>query len=86
MEYNTGDVGGVMADMWVFGRFWVGVAISAIVVVYFAVARRSDNAPIDTALNALRERYARGEIDDAEYQVGSFVPLDTLRRASGQRQ
>lgn len=62
--------------------FWV----AAIFVVVYAIrtfghdsrARNGGNAAEDRALATLRERYARGEIDHAEYE-------ERLRPASGKR-
>jgi len=86
MEHNTGDMAGMMTGMWIFGLLWVAVAIAAIVVVYLTMSRRTDHLPTDTALNALRERYARGEIDAVEYQARSSVLRNTTTRAAGTEQ
>ena len=74
MACCTGDMGGMMAGMWIVGLLWVGVAVAAIVVVSRAFGRhRSDHVPMDTAMSALRERYARGDIDESDYQTRATV-------------
>lgn len=54
---------GTMAMMLVF---W-GLVITAVVLGIGWVARTAGGAPRDRALETLRERYARGEIDKDEF-------------------
>jgi putative membrane protein len=56
--------------MWIVGLLWM-VALVAIpvAVIYWLVGGRPDEEAGDGALTVLRERYARGEIDDEEYET-----------------
>jgi putative membrane protein len=56
--------------MWIVGLLWM-VALVAIpvAVIYWLVGGRTDEEAGDGALTVLRERYARGEIDDEEYET-----------------
>ncbi|MGH9174251.1 MAG: SHOCT domain-containing protein [Vicinamibacterales bacterium] len=71
---EMGDMGGMMAGMWVFGIVWLIVVVAALVVAFRLIGRAiSERRPAaddghDTALGTLRERFARGEIDAAEYE------------------
>lgn len=49
---------------------WWAIAIGAVVLLVRALARGTggDRAAADRALAILRERFARGEIDQAEYE------------------
>lgn len=54
---------------WTFGLMhvlWWVLAIALVVVIFRAVAGRGRHR--DSALEILRERYARGEIDAAEFE------------------
>lgn len=52
--------------MWIF---WIILLVLALLV-FFGLARswRSQRAPQEKAERILRERYARGEIDQSEYE------------------
>lgn len=57
---------------WIFGGlmmvvFW-GVIIGLIVLAAHGYSSRSNTTSQPNALDVLRERYARGEIDDEEYE------------------
>ncbi|WP_417809725.1 SHOCT domain-containing protein [Thioclava sp.] len=57
---------------WMFGGlmmvvFW-GLIIGLIVLVVRGFSGRSDGAAGQSALDILKERYARGEIDEEEYE------------------
>ena len=60
--------------MWNFGwgqmAFWMVVMVTVVVgcVALVLNATRHPKKPYQTALEALAEMYAKGEIDDAEYQ------------------
>lgn len=56
--------------MWIVGLLWM-VALVAIpvAVIYWLVGGRAVGQTDDSALAVLRERYARGEIDDEEYEA-----------------
>lgn len=56
--------------MWIIGLLWM-VALVAIPValIYWLVSGRTTEEAGDGALAVLRERYARGEIDDEEYET-----------------
>jgi putative membrane protein len=51
--------------MWVFWIFWIGV-IAWVVTMLTGNSRRSSEKQT-TALDILKERYARGEIDQQEF-------------------
>jgi putative membrane protein len=53
-----------------FGLLWMALIIGLpIYLVYWLVARSQTDGPAeDRALVALREQYARGEIDDEEFE------------------
>lgn len=58
--------------MWIVGLFWmvILVAIPIVLIYWFVGGRtRTDEEADDGALTVLRERYARGEIDDEEYEA-----------------
>jgi putative membrane protein len=57
---------------WMFGGlmmvvFW-GLVIGLIVLAVRGFSGRSDTTPPPNALDILRERYAKGEIDEDEYE------------------
>lgn len=60
--------------MWIVGLLWM-VALVAIpvAVIYWLVGGRAAGQTDDSALTVLRERYARGEIDDEEYEARRAV-------------
>ncbi len=73
--------GGMM--LWAWGLGILLIALIVGVVVYAAAGRRTTSTGTD-ALTILRERYARGEIDQTEYDERSRVlrgqaPVDKPR-------
>lgn len=68
---HMGQYGGWMGFGWVFMvLFWVLLVVAIVMVVKWMSAGPSapPAAKGDTPLDILNERYARGEIDQAEYQ------------------
>ena len=61
-DFNMG-FGGIF--MWVFWFFWIVVIVWAVVIV--AGGRKQPSAKQKTALDILKERYAKGEIDQQEF-------------------
>ncbi len=63
----------MMSGMWLMGLFWLLLIGGGIALVVWAVSgqQRSGSGPYqtadDTALSTLRERFARGDIDETEY-------------------
>jgi putative membrane protein len=73
----AGHMGWGMGWMWIF---WLVVLIALVAVVWMAMRRGGGPPPAaggDRAEEALRERYARGEIDEPTYRR----MLDELRRS-----
>lgn len=71
--WNDGHMGGW--GVWGWGMLFAGLLWTAVVVggplllVYWLVTRsQSTGHPKDQALEVLREQYARGDIDDEEYE------------------
>lgn len=71
----TGCGGDMMSGwMWFGGLFWFLLIAGGIALIVWVVARGAsggtDTVPRadDRALSTLRERFARGEIDEAEYR------------------
>lgn len=60
--------GGMSIMMWLAGLFWL-VVVAAVVAGLWWLVRRGRPAPRDPALDALRERYARGEITREEFEA-----------------
>lgn len=66
--------GGMMGGMWFAGLFWLLLVGGGIGLVVWAITRRSgagagaDGLQQNQALSILRERFARGEITESEYQ------------------
>lgn len=60
--------GGMWAMMVLAGLFWLLVLGAAVVGVWWLV-RRGRPVPRDPALDALRERYAQGEITREEFET-----------------
>jgi putative membrane protein len=56
--------------MMLFGLLWMAIIIGLpIYLVYWLMARsQTDESAEDSALVVLREQYARGEIDDEEFE------------------
>lgn len=62
-EFGMG-FGGIF--MWVFWLFWIVLIIWAVVIV--VGNRKESSAKQNTALDILKERYAKGEIDQQRYE------------------
>ena len=66
--------GGTMGGLWLMGLFWLLLIGGGIALVVWAISgrQRSGSGPHqttdDTALSTLRERFARGDIDETEYR------------------
>ena len=60
--------GGMWPMMLLAGLFWVLVLGAAVAGLWWLI-RRQHPSPRDPALEALRERYARGEITREEFEV-----------------
>ena len=61
-----------MMDGWTMGLegwLWMGAWILAIVVMVWLLVREPRRSGRDEALDALRSRFARGEISQAEYEA-----------------
>ncbi|WP_433633541.1 SHOCT domain-containing protein [Halomicrococcus sp. NG-SE-24] len=70
--------GNMWGDGWMTGFGWMGLwgvlwmlllVALPIALVYFLTSRREPQQGTDTAVAALRERYARGEINDEEFET-----------------
>jgi len=65
---------GMMGMMGAMGLFWLLLIVGGIALVVWAVNRGTDSrrgseqSRDDRAFASLRERFARGEIDEAEYR------------------
>lgn len=68
--WNNGHMAGWGWGMMLFGLLWMGLFIGLPVyfVYWLATRAHSESQPEDSALAVLREQYARGEIDDEEYE------------------
>ena len=66
--------GGMMGGMWIMGLFWLLLIGGGIALVVWAISGRQRSGSgayqttEDSALSALRERFARGDIDETEYR------------------
>jgi putative membrane protein len=62
--YGMGDFGfgGIFMSLW-----WILIVIGLVVLVRWMISSGA-NPATDSALKILKERYARGEIDEQEYQ------------------
>lgn len=58
---------GMFGGLMMMVVFW-GLVIGLIVLFVRRFSNRSDTSPQPNALDILRERYARGEIDEEEYE------------------
>lgn len=64
----------IVGWMWLFGLLWFLLIGGGIALVVWAIARGTGSnrhiqyGDSDRALAALRERFARGDIDEVEYQ------------------
>ena len=65
-----GGMGWMMAWGWILGLVLIGLLVALIV--YALAGRRSPTSSTD-AMSVLRERYARGEIDQTEYDQRARV-------------
>lgn len=65
---NHGFMGGFMgAFMWIF---WIAVLVGLIFLIKWIVQqnRQGEQRPKENSLEILKKRYARGEIDRAEFE------------------
>jgi len=73
---TDGAGGGVMDGSWgvhggamgLWGLLWMGVLLAVAVAVAYALLDRGDDGDEERSLTIVRERYARGELTDEEYQ------------------
>ncbi len=65
-----GGMGGMMAWGWIVGVLLIGLLVAVIV---YALTGRGRASPSTDAMSVLRERYARGEIDQTEYDQRARV-------------
>ena len=70
MMYDMGNFGWGMGFGWPFMLlFWVLLIVAVVVVVkWLAGPTGTGGTPGKTALDVLKERYARGEIDQKEFE------------------
>ncbi|MDS0474618.1 SHOCT domain-containing protein [Natrinema sp. 1APR25-10V2] len=54
--------------MGLWGLLWMGLLIAAPLYLVFALARRGGDNTDERSLSVLRERYARGELTDDEFE------------------
>ncbi|WP_255246167.1 SHOCT domain-containing protein [Halolamina sp. CBA1230] len=71
--WNDGHMAGWGVRSWgmmLFGLLWMAllVALPVYLVYWLATRSQSDGSTEDSALAVLEERYARGEIDDDEFE------------------
>lgn len=59
---------------WIWMLFWIGAFLG---VVWLLMRHPGDRPPLEDAMGSLRTRFARGEIDQAEFERA----LDALRQA-----
>lgn len=65
--------GGMMGGMWIMGLFWLLLIGGGIALVVWAISGRqrsgsgTHQTTEDSAFSTLRERFARGDIDETEY-------------------
>jgi len=69
-EGCCGGMGWMMAGAWLFGILLIGLLVGLVV---YALSGRRGISPSADAMSVLRERYARGEIDQAEYDQRARV-------------
>jgi len=65
------DYGGsIMGGMWFFGLlFWVLIIAGLVFIVRWLTGRNSNiSPPAESALEVLKKRYSRGEIDQDAYE------------------
>ncbi|MFC6993760.1 SHOCT domain-containing protein [Haladaptatus sp. GCM10025707] len=65
MGGGWGLFGGAMS-LW--GLLWMGLLIAVPLYLVFALAGRDGDRPDERPLSVLRERYARGELSDDEFE------------------
>jgi len=63
-------MGWMMAWGWLVGVLVIGLLVAAVV---YALTGRRSPGPSTDAMSVLRERYARGEIDQTEYDQRAQV-------------
>lgn len=71
--------GGMMAGMWLFGLLWLLILGGVIWLIARVIMRggtddlKGNRSSQDVALDALRNRFASGEIDETEFRKRSEV-------------
>lgn len=63
-------MGWMMAWGWIVGVLMIGLLVALVV---YALSGRRSVSPSTDAMSVLRERYARGEIDQTEYDQRTRV-------------
>lgn len=74
--HGGGSNGGMMNGGWGFfggtmgfwGLLWLGLLLAVSLYLVFALGRRRDDGTDERPLSVLRERYARGELSDDEFE------------------
>lgn len=72
-----GGMGGWGIGMMLLGTLWMVLLVALPVVLVYGLVAERDATRTDPAMEALREQYARGDIDEEEYE-------SRRRRLSGQ--
>jgi putative membrane protein len=65
MGGGWGLFGGTMG-LW--GLLWMGLLLAIPLYLVYAVLRRADDGESERPLSVLRERYARGKLNDEEFE------------------
>lgn len=76
-SYGGGMMGGGWGlfggTMGLWGLLWMGLLLALPLYLVYAIVRRRDNGTDDRPLSVLRERYARGELSDEEFETRRHV-------------
>ena len=71
--YGGGMMGGgwglLGGTMGLWGVLWMGLLLAIPVALIYTTVIRQGDGPDDRPLSVLRERYARGEVSDDEYET-----------------
>lgn len=68
MPHMWGGMGGWGIGMMLVGTLWMVLLVALPVVLVYGLLTGRDGSRSDPAIEELRERYARGEIDEEEYE------------------